>query len=639
MITIFRKEMKKWHSVLWVVFASMAVSGLSLVFWKSHGDDAPVAKIDGHEVSVKDFRRAAQQLHQQFSMLSAMYGVSLEVLLKTFTGGKDLHAMAMDNAIKAALTKGVERKLGILIGNDFFKSELVKNLPQGIADAQGRVNMELYQNYLQRISMTPAEFELQREDDFKKDAVDMVVGAAEYQPEFIDHYTQEQSAAEKNFLIVKFSAEQFKQSEKDLSDEEVSRYYQEHKELYKEPEKKLARFVTFSQKEYEKTVTVSEDAIRMFYEKNKTNRYRVSPKIKIRRISLKGLDAATKQQAESLLKKVKDNPVVVSELAKKFSQDETAAKGGLTDFFSRGTLDAALEKEAFKLMKNGEVAPLIKTATGYEIIVLEDRQAATEKTLDSVRAEITDVLRAKKASNSLKSELEGVIRAAKNDASVLSSFIQKHGKVFKDAGLLSASDGEDGFSGQLLAHLFPTKGSAKSLGYFSDEKRNEFVLYQVVATEKAFLKSLSEVKKAVIADFLKQKSADDLKHFVKKAKGLIMEGKRDLASYKAEGFPSYESGFIKKTDKISAFKDIVGLVNKAFILDNTQHVAEFRSKGDIFLIQLVNINLDEASKKALTRKVFSPHGRRGAMHSFIASLQRNAKIVVDESLASANKNL
>ena len=34
MIYIFRKEMRKWHAVLWVVFIAMAVSGVSFIFMK-----------------------------------------------------------------------------------------------------------------------------------------------------------------------------------------------------------------------------------------------------------------------------------------------------------------------------------------------------------------------------------------------------------------------------------------------------------------------------------------------------------------------------------------------------------------------------------------------------------------------------
>ena len=248
MISIFRKEMRQWHFVLWAVFASMAISGLGFVFLRGQGEDTAIASVDDMEVTGKDLKNSIRQVHRQFALISSMYGVSLDLILKTFLGGQDVQTLALDNAIKDVLVGKVERDLDVRIGQDFFKDELVRSLPQGIADQQGRVNMDVYENYLQRLSMTPAEFEFSKEAEFKREAVNRVVGAATYAPHFSTNYQAAQDAAQKSFTIVKFDLAHFKEKKSDLNADKLKRFYNEHKERFRVPERKQARVVQVSTK-------------------------------------------------------------------------------------------------------------------------------------------------------------------------------------------------------------------------------------------------------------------------------------------------------------------------------------------------------------------------------------------------------
>ena len=638
MITIFRKEMKKWHSVLWVVFASMAISGVSLVFWRSQGEDAAVAQVNGKDITAKDYKKAVLQLQRQFSMISAMYGIPFDVLIKTFMGGQDLQSLALDNAIKATITERVEKELGVMVSHEFFKEELVKSLPQGIADAQGRLNREMYENYLQRLSMTPSEFEQTREEEFKRDAVDYIIGAAAYSPKFVENFQAAQDQATKSFTIVKFDQADFKGSSADVNKEEVKRFYEEHKERYRLAEKKQVRFAVLSPKEYKDSLTIDEQSIQSFYEKNKANRYRIPPKISVRHIFLTGHSAEVKAKAENLLAQIKKDPASFASVAKAHSQDkETASKGGLTEHFNRGAFDTEFEKEAFKLMKKGDLAPVVRTTKGYEIIMLEDRINAAEKPLREVKEEIVATLRERKALNQLKGDLEAVMHNVKSNGKAFDEFVTQRGLKVSTSDVLSSQDGqEDGFEGKLVERLFG-KSSTKGVGYFSH--RDEYVIYQVIATEKSTIPSFSTNEKKVTEDFLAQAAADQLKHFVKSAKGSVLEGKRELDSYKAEGFNVVETGMLKKGESLDSFKEVPGLADKAFLLDDKGQVLEFRSKGDTYLIQLVNIDTSKDSKIARAAKAQRSNEGRALVHGFIASLQRNAKITVNETLMNAYKSV
>ncbi len=640
MISIFRKEMRQWHFVLWAVFASMAISGLGLVFWRGQGEDTAIASVDDMEVTGKDLKNSIQQMQRQFAMISSMYGVSLDLILKTFLGGQDVQTLALDNAIKDVLVGKVERDLGVRIGQDFFRDELVRSLPQGIADQQGRVNMDVYENYLQRLSMTPAEFEFSKEAEFKREAVNRVVGAATYVPRFSTDYQLEQDAAQKSFTIVKFDLAHFKEKKSDLNADKLKRFYNEHKERFRVPERKQARVVQVSTKTYENSVVVDEQSIQSFYEKNKANRYRIAPKLRVRHIFLAGTSADVLKKAEGILAQVKKDQSRFASLAKQHSDNkDTASNGGLTEYFGRqGAFDLAFEKEAFKLMKKGELAPLVNTAKGFEIIMLDDRVNASEKPLSEVRSEIVASLRTRKAMNHLKSDLEALMHNSKTNHKAFDEFIgDKHLKSGLTE-LLAASDEAktDGYEGKLVERLFG-KANSKGMGYFAHA--DEYVLYQTVATEKSYIRELADVEQRVTDDYLAQKATDSLKHFVKAAKGDVLSGKVSLASYKNEGFSLVGTGAVKRGDVVDALKDVKGLVDRAFVLDNKAQVLEFRHKNDIYLIQLENALLGAADKDAQAAKQGLARSSGAVVNGFIASLQRNAKITVNEILMNAYKSL
>lgn len=90
-------------------------------------------------------------------------------------------------------------------------------------------------------------------------------------------------------------------------------------------------------------------------------------------------DDATSEDLESLARRAEEvrreaDRVPFEDLARRYSQDGSATRGGDVGWFTRGKLQLALEQVAFSL-EVGEVSPVVQSALGFHILkVLERRR-------------------------------------------------------------------------------------------------------------------------------------------------------------------------------------------------------------------------------------------------------------------------
>ena len=85
-----------------------------------------------------------------------------------------------------------------------------------------------------------------------------------------------------------------------------------------------------------------------------------------------GVNAQAKSKADDVLKQVKAGGDF-GELAKKYSQDSSAANGGDLGFFGKGQMVKEFEDVAFKLQP-GQVSDVVKTQYGYHVIKVIEKK-------------------------------------------------------------------------------------------------------------------------------------------------------------------------------------------------------------------------------------------------------------------------
>lgn len=102
------------------------------------------------------------------------------------------------------------------------------------------------------------------------------------------------------------------------------------------------------------------------------------------------LDSEAKVQAKEILKLLKEG-ADFSQLAQEHSQGPGAADGGDMGFVFKGQLLPEIDQEIFKL-NPGQTSDLVKSDLGYHIFRVEEKRAEEIKLLDTVKAQIHEIL-------------------------------------------------------------------------------------------------------------------------------------------------------------------------------------------------------------------------------------------------------
>ena len=196
-----------------------------------------------------------------------------------------------------------------------------------------------------------------------KNEIDMVIntikGRFTTEQKFLDALEQAELSIEqftvnltKELMVQKLLDQQVASQVKDVTDEEALQYYNEHGDEFLQDEQIRVHHILFK---------VSQTA-----EPGKVN--------------------DVENKARRVLQRIKDGEEF-DKLARQFSEDPSALKGGDIGFFSRGDMIKNFEDAAFAL-KPGEVSDLVRTPLGFHIIRLDDNKKSQQVPFEEVKVQI-----------------------------------------------------------------------------------------------------------------------------------------------------------------------------------------------------------------------------------------------------------
>ena len=252
-------------------------------------------------------------------------------------------------------------------------------------------------------------------DELKKSILNqMIQEEVVYQEAKKENLEAKQSDVDSKFKQLKASIEKDKDYAKFLKDNNID------DEFLKTQLKKDLSIENYKNK-FDKETEISEEAMKKYYEDNKSQF--TEDKVRASHILISTVDKdgkelspekkkEAKKEAEEIYKKVKAGEDFAT-LAKEYSQDEySAVNGGDLGFFEKGQMVPEFEAAAFGL-KKGEVSEIVESQYGYHIIKVTDK-VYKEETFDEAKSDIQKELLYQKYLEKVK-ELEASVKIEKNE--------------------------------------------------------------------------------------------------------------------------------------------------------------------------------------------------------------------------------
>jgi peptidyl-prolyl cis-trans isomerase D len=278
------------------------------------------------------------------------------------------------------------------------------------------IGMDRYQDVIyQQTGMSVPEFETELRDKLSQDKIrGVVTDGVGVPPQEVRQEFQHRNAKAKIEYVL-FDPAQFIKAVR-VSPEALEAFFKREPDRYKLPEQRKVRYVLIDPDHVKGQVKVTDEEARQYYTQHLSD-YRISDRVKVAHILFKTAGkapaetAAIEKKARDVLNQIKGGGNF-ADLAKKYSEDTSASKGGELDWVVRGQTVKEFEDTAFS-MKPGQVSDLVKTVYGIHILKLEDKQTAHLQSFGEVKGSILAELekqRVADAQEKLADDLESQLR-------------------------------------------------------------------------------------------------------------------------------------------------------------------------------------------------------------------------------------
>ncbi len=389
MLDFLRKRKRSWI----ITFLLGVIILVFIAFYggsKYRDEGSPdVAQVNGEVITQREFEIQYERAVDRYREL--LKGSLSPEMLKSLNIKRTL----LDELIQKRLLLQEARNLGLTATDDEL-ANVLSLAPE--FQVGGRFNKERYIQLLGVNKLTPAEFEeAQREQLTIQKLYGVILDSVQVaEAEVRDRYRLEQEQIDLNF--VRLPLGQFV-SEANVTEEDIKKFYDRNKETLKEPLKVQVEYRSYPFDPFTSSVQLSDKEIEDYYQANRDSKFHKPKQARLRYISVRIAPEADAKQKEAA--RVRANRILTdaragkdfAELAKKESDDPTAAKGGDVGWVIQGQLPPALDKVVFSLSKGG-ISDVIETPGGLQIVKVDDVKEEKTLTLKEASEEITSTLRA-----------------------------------------------------------------------------------------------------------------------------------------------------------------------------------------------------------------------------------------------------
>jgi peptidyl-prolyl cis-trans isomerase D len=492
LLGLMRKQAKSWLIKFMIgIIAIVFIFYFGYSFRQQGG--GKIAYVNGELITVDEYQKVyrirLETLKRQYKNMWS------DNLLKMF----DLENNVLEELIEKRLIDQEAQRIGLDITKQELQAEI---LAYPAFQNNGMFSEYRYRSLLFNNRMTPEDFEESLRQDLLRAKIMqfLLTFIPVSDQEILDYYTFTNEKVKISF--VQFLSEDYKKSVH-IDDMAMKKYFDEHQEDYRIPEKIKLSYITIDPEAFRQNVQVDDQQVEYYYEDN-PEMFKQQKEIKARHILFRvARDASdeevkkVKEKALSVLEKARNNEDF-AELAKKYSEGPTAAKGGDLGYFPRGQMVKEFEDAAFALNK-GQISDLVRTDFGFHIIKVEGIKEERIKPLKEVSEQIKKILINNESMDLAHEKGLTLIDQMPYDADLI-QYAGQNDVPAQTTDFFSEEQSIPGIGGdpKLRQSIFAlNKGDVSDLV----ELNNKFYILQVVDQKPSYLPELEEVSERVKDDF------------------------------------------------------------------------------------------------------------------------------------------
>ncbi len=485
-----------------------------------------LARVGDHEITVARFRQLYLAQLQSYRLQSS--GEVTEEVLRSL--GIDRQLLQALISRYAALSEA--DRLGLTVSDAEVRQRIV-SLP-GFQENGQFVGEQRYRQALQfqRPPLTPAQFEEEVRRDILFERLEAAVTGwvTVSDDEIADEYRRRNEKV--RVELVAFRGDDYR-DDVEASDEEVQALYDESPLAYEEPEKRQLRFLLVDESAIFETLAPADTEIRQYYEAN-IAQYTTPGQVRASHILLRteGLDESEVEARAGELADEARAGADFAALAREHSDDEaTAADGGDLGLFGRGRMVAEVEAAAFALDVD-DVSDPVRSAFGFHVIRVTEKQEETTQPLDEVREAIENTLKNERAS-ARAAALGRAIAAEASTPEELERAAAARGLELQESGFVAA--GEPilglGFAPRISAEAFQMEEGTVA-GPLQTPTGPAFIT--VIGRQEPVVPPLEDVRDDVRRDVLRRKALEHARQRADEAVAALQGGDFRTAAEDAE---------------------------------------------------------------------------------------------------------
>lgn len=459
-----------------------------------------VAKVGGDEISNDQVRKAvaAQMQRQHYPEQFAEY----------------IRSQVIQGLIQEAELRYEARRMGFSVSDEEFRDELQHGAYKQAFFPDGKwIGQQQYEAMVTSGGGTVADFETSVKDELlMKKLVATVTEGVNASPADVENAYKQKNTKVK----FQYGAITLEDVSKQITptEAELKAFYQTNLARYQNsvPEKRQVRYFVLQNKDAESKAAVSPAELARYYGEHQ-DEYRTPDRVKVRHILIsippagpdgkqdaKAVDAA-RTKAEDILKQVKAGGDFAA-LAKKNSQDPgSAEKGGELGWVVKGQTVPEFEKAAFAL-NPGQTSDLVQTSYGFHIIQTEEKETAHVKPLAEVKDSIENVLRQQKANAYLGQKINDAETTAKKEG--IDKAAAQAGATLITSNPITRAETLPGIgvSPEVMNAIF---AATEKSGPQSEQFAQGYVVFEIAKIDPPRTPSFEEIKDKVSADFKSQR--------------------------------------------------------------------------------------------------------------------------------------